>query len=893
MKFTQDSIKTFHFTSCTYDAKSSTASFHYAFDTGRQFVERLIFHNADNKLDPEKRAALDHCLGFLHLVLGVSYYKAAVPPEIAIETFQLSRDAAAFFNTLYEKGLGEFAYQNDIDLENRVHFPFSEKNTIAPSNLELPSRTAVPVGGGKDSIVTIEALKTTGAPLQLFSLGDFQTTANIAAKANLSCIIVERRISPHLLEINSQGALNGHVPFSAILAFILPVAAILYGFDTAVLSNERSANTGNLIKDGKEVNHQYSKSFEFERNASKFIQNNILSNFRYFSFLRPVSDIGVARLFSELTPYHSIFMSCNSVYKIQKDKRNKGWCLNCPKCRFTFLSLAPFIEKERMIFIFGINLLNDEDQIDGFDELMGIKGHKPFECVGEYEESIAAFILLNRSPIWNKDKLVQRFKKTVLPRIDKPDEIVASVFKWSVAHSLPPSYYKTLTRFQRFNNKKIAVWGLGREGKATIKALQKMAPNADITALNDLPISREGARFLDAQKITIPVLTGADALASLHKFDMVIKSPGVSIYRPEIKSAKEQGVIFTSATQIWFNEHHHEKIICVTGTKGKSTTSALIAHMLKKSGYNVVLGGNIGAPIIEMIDLEPAPDVWVLELSSYQTSDFIGSPTVCVLLNLYPEHLDWHGGEDAYYRDKLNLFMGQGEGTKIFNRADSKTSGLNLKLKNSIYFNSRDRIHVENGYIFDGQKRLLDINNIKLRGEHNLSNICAALTAVQQIGARVENCLEALTQFKGLPHRLRILGEKNGVWYVDDSISTTPQSAMAAIQSFQGHPITLLLGGFDRGLDASELIHFLAQAPVHAVITMPESGIRISKSLDGCKINKREAGDLKQAVEIAKEITPAGGIILLSPAAPSYNFFKNFEERGKAFAEFAGLQEIS
>ncbi len=894
MNFSPDSIKAFHFTSCDYDEESSTASFHYAFDTGHRFVERLIFHTDGAALDAKKRAALDHCLRFLHLVLGVSYYKAAVPPEIVIESFQLSREAAAFFDTLYEKGLGEFAYRNRIDLRDRIHFPFSDAVRITPSDLKLPSRTAVPVGGGKDSIVTMEALQTAGEPLHLFSLGDFKTTARIAAEADLPLAIVERRISPRLLEINSRGALNGHVPFSAILAFILPIAAILHGFDAAALSNERSANTGNLINHGEEVNHQYSKSLEFERNASQFIRKNMLSGFRYFSFLRPVSDIGVARMFSRLTAYHPIFMSCNAAYKLQKDKRSKGWCLRCPKCRFTFLSLAPFIEKEKLISIFGANLLDDDDQTDGFDELTGVEGHRPFECVGEYEESIAAFILLSKNPAWCNDKLVRRFKETILPRIDEPDAIASSVFDLSPSHALPPSYYKLLSRFQQFHQKKIAVWGLGREGKAVIEALHRMAPDSRVTVLNDAPLSGEASRFLDAQKKAITVLTGKKAISSLHTFDMVIKSPGVSIHRPEIKSARERGVMFTSSTRIWFQEHCHEKIICVTGTKGKSTTSALIARMLRASGYDVALGGNIGEPILEMIDLKPTPDVWVLELSSYQTCDFIGDPTVSVLLNLYPEHLDWHGEEEVYYRDKLNLFMGPGEGVKIFNHADSRTMKRSLNLKNTIYFNNTDGIHVEDGYIADGPEKLLDIREVTLPGSHNLSNICAALTAVRQIGAPAAACLEAAAEFEGLPHRLRVLGEKSGVLFVDDSISTTPQSAIAAIQSFQGRPTTILLGGFDRGLDPGELIAFLEKEPVHAVITMPESGIRISKSLDAREtgIDKREATDLKHAVEMAKTITPPGGVVLLSPAAPSYTFFKNFEERGNAFATLAGLGEF-
>ena len=448
MDFNRSLIKSFHFVSFDFNEKESVASFRYAFDNSIAFEERLIFPKS-KILTPNERKGLENCLKYLHLALGISYYKAAVPDKIVIDQYSISYETANFFNNLYIKGLGEFAYKNKIDLKAKVRFPSSNRQSDLPSNIELVECITIPVGGGKDSIITIDALKSLNKPLLLFSLGKFMPTCKISAKVNLPCVYVERQLSPNLFAINSQGALNGHVPFSAILAFILPVSSILYGFNIAALSNERSANKGSLLYKGIEINHQYSKSFEFEKSISNFIKRHVLSNFHYFSFLRPLSDIGIAKLFSKLNHFHEIFVSCNSAYKINQKQNDCKWCLKCPKCRFTFLALAPFMEKASLISIFGKNLLDDENQIEGFDELTGIRGVKPFECVGDIDESIAAFLLLINKENWNKDIIVQRFIRSVLPTIERPEEIISNTLSISNSHLLPECFYRVLNAYSR------------------------------------------------------------------------------------------------------------------------------------------------------------------------------------------------------------------------------------------------------------------------------------------------------------------------------------------------------------------------------------------------------------------------------------------------------------
>jgi len=440
---------------------------------------------------------------------------------------------------------------------------------------------------------------------------------------------------------------------------------------------------------------------------------------------------------------------------------------------------------------------------------------------------------------------------------------------------------------------------MGKEGLAAFHYLHKAFPGAEIAAIvDDITEPTPDIAALVAGGKAVKLFLGKEATKVLDAFDVVVRSPGISVYRPEVVFAKKKGVVFTSGTDIWFSEHSNERTVCVTGTKGKSTTSALIAHLLKCLGQRVVLGGNAGFPLLGMEEDGPRPDVWVIEASSYQASDFSGSPTASVLLNLFPEHLDWHGSEERYYEDKLNLLRSTRKGKIVLNRTDKKTAELTHDpfFSKAVFFNDPKGFHVEDGYILDGKDRLIGSEEISLRGAHNLSNICAALTAVRSLGFDPKKCVSSIAAFKGLKHRLSVLGEKSGLTFVDDSISTTPQSAMAAVLAFPGYDVTILLGGFDRGLDYNGLARFLVGKPVR-VITMAQSGPRIAGVLraalaKGAKhalVELREAEDLAQAVDIAKKITPAKGLVLLSPAAPSYGRFKNFEERGDAFATMSGL----
>lgn len=443
-------MRQFKFLSADYDEPSTTVKLRYGFDDDLVFEECFIFNNAPAITSTEQKQALEICIRNLHLAAGVSYYKAFAPAAIQIENNQLSPAEARFFEKFYFKGLGEFAYKNNLDLRDKIHFPVATQTPVAASNFPLKKCAAVPIGGGKDSIVTLEALKQAGEAVVMFSLGHAAPIQKTMQVAGLPSIVVTRQMSPVLFELNKQpSTLNGHVPVTGILSFVLTVAAVLYDFNVIAMSNEHSASVGNLQVNGLEVNHQYSKSFEFEQDFAEHVATYMLKNLTYFSFLRPLSEIAIASLFAKLEPYHAVFTSCNRAFSIQEHNRRTGWCCDCPKCRFVFLALAPFIEKTKLINIFGKNLLDDATQETGFRELLGLQGYKPFECVGEIKESLLAFRALSSNSAWQGDDLVEKLTAEVTQATSELEELAVFLHSYSDNHALSQHYRTLLDAFSR------------------------------------------------------------------------------------------------------------------------------------------------------------------------------------------------------------------------------------------------------------------------------------------------------------------------------------------------------------------------------------------------------------------------------------------------------------
>lgn len=399
---------------------NSEAQLVYAFDDGVELIERIAFPDAPN-LPEARQQAFEAALKLLHLIAGISYFKAGVPGIVEIDGEQLDEDLASFMDQVYLHGLAEFAYRNSLDLRGRIRFPFAHRNeeSKATPTIGLPRRTLVPIGGGKDSLVTVKMLKRANEPATAVWIGDSALIAASAERTGLARLNIKRKLAPELFEYNKAGAYNGHIPVTAINSAILICAAILYGFDAIAFSNERSASAATLEYEGQSVNHQWSKGIDFERALRKYTKSHIASDLDYFSLLRSLSELAVTRAFSREPKYDDVFSSCNRNFRIRGDRPADRWCGQCPKCHFVFLALAPFVAKPRLLGIFGRNLLDDSTLACAFDSLLEYRDHKPFECVGEGQESRAAMFALAQRPEWREDAIVSRFAEEILPQLDR------------------------------------------------------------------------------------------------------------------------------------------------------------------------------------------------------------------------------------------------------------------------------------------------------------------------------------------------------------------------------------------------------------------------------------------------------------------------------------------
>ncbi|MEG3192248.1 UDP-N-acetyl-alpha-D-muramoyl-L-alanyl-L-glutamate epimerase [Lysobacter sp. D1-1-M9] len=462
-KFKRDAIRTFRFVRCGLDPATGVAQLVYAFDDGPELVETITVPGAPFALEGERAVAVEQALRLLHLIAGVSYYKAAVPEQIRIESYDIDGDTAGLLETIYENGLGEFSYRNGLNLQGKIRFPVQagvcspqpspagasgDRGEGAPA-LGLREHALVAIGGGKDSLVSIEALRALGIEQTVSWIGGSQLIQACAERTGLPTLNVGRALAPQLFDYNREGAWNGHIPVTAVNSAILVLAALLHGVDQVVFSNERSASYGSVILDQEgretgEVNHQWSKGWAFESAFGDHVQRRVAADLRYYSLLRPLSELAVARQFTRSDRYDAHFSSCNRNFHILGERPTNRWCGVCPKCHFVFLALAPFMSKPRLVGIFGRNLLDDPAQAAGYDALLEFQDHKPFECVGEGREARAALAALTDRPEWREDALVERFAREIRPQLGDADLRIAPLLVLDEEQRIPPTLWEKL-----------------------------------------------------------------------------------------------------------------------------------------------------------------------------------------------------------------------------------------------------------------------------------------------------------------------------------------------------------------------------------------------------------------------------------------------------------------
>lgn len=431
-----DQNSTFFFEKYELDLASKRARFFYSYDSDLEFIEELELPLPD---DFKSTDLIDRLLFNVHLAIGISYWKAYVPKEIQIKTGELSKEQALFWNTVYTKGLGEFFYTNQLDFRGLVHFPFLDNVDHTPVALDTNDTSLVLLGGGKDSLVTVELMQAMKQPFDTYSLNQYDIISQQADKLTGQHYVVKRYIDKKLLELNEAGAYNGHVPISMVYTFTALLLAAIKKHSYVIASNERSANSGNVEYQGEEINHQWSKSFEFEQMFQQYVESYITSDIKYFSLLRPLSEFHIAKLFSQYPQWHELFTSCNRNFTMAGHD-GKRWCGQCAKDAFVFTILSSWLPQSDLVKIFGKNIYADRALLDLFKQLLGKKDHKPFDCVGTVEEMTVALELAQQPGEYQGDLIMKYFTDEILPTFHNLEGTKEALLKPSADHAIPEQF---------------------------------------------------------------------------------------------------------------------------------------------------------------------------------------------------------------------------------------------------------------------------------------------------------------------------------------------------------------------------------------------------------------------------------------------------------------------
>ena len=440
-------------------------------------------------------------------------------------------------------------------------------------------------------------------------------------------------------------------------------------------------------------------------------------------------------------------------------------------------------------------------------------------------------------------------------------------------------------------DKKIVILGFGVEGKSTYEFIRKYLPNIPLVIRYSKSALDEETKYLNRDK-NLKFVIGDTYLDGIESCDIILKSPGVSFKNIDISKFKDK---ITSQLEL-FLEYSKSFTIGITGTKGKSTTSSLIYEILKINGKDAELLGNIGTPIFDEIDRIKESTITVLEISSHALQYIKKSPNISILLNLFEEHLDHYKSFEEYGEAKFNILKFQKDNDiAIFNLDNNQMRDKGYKYKESDYAVTLNNvknditdntIYKKDDYIYCNNKPIYNVNDKrKLKGDHNLNDIMFCLAVSNILELDIKKTINTINEFNTLEHRLEFVGEYDDVEYYNDSIATIPEATIESIKALE-NVNTLIVGGNDRGVNQNNLIHFLVKSDVQNIICLPKTGEYIYKGLKQSNKNIFEVKEMKEAVNIAKKVTKKNSICLLSPAASSYGYFKNFKERGNVFKKY-------
>ncbi len=812
----------------------------------REVMENLVFH-----------------LGLAELP---SYWKATCSPRVEVRAGSLDAEQISFWTSILTDGMGEFHYANKT--------PFSDPGfvTITPGS-ERPSAVfrealdgghLIPIGGGKDSLVTLDLLGQRDQRATTLAINPPPSTDSAIRLADISNrVVVTRRLDPRLLELNQAGFLNGHTPFGAVIAFMSALAAVVLGRKYIALSNESSSDYSPLFYGGRVINHQFGKSWALETAIHRYLAQFVAADLQYFSLLRPFNELQIAQRFSALKKFHPVFRSCN------RGRKSDTWCGQCSKCLSTFIILAPFLNRAELVQIFGSDLLlRAECQPILASLLSEVGAERPFECVATPAEIVAALDLCgDRRP-------ARRTIEALTHRA--PDHLVPRDLYVVADGALRPRVMPLLGRAR------VGVLGLGREGVSTCHHLLSTVGPLELTVIDDdataalrLPVPRGPSQ-------SVRFLSGPPA-EPWPELDILFKSPGARSDHPAMMALDARPPLLTSNTELFF-EQRLGSIIGVTGTKGKSTTTSLIAHVLSSAGRDARLIGNIGRPCLDGLAESDSRTIYCIELSSFQLENLRTSVDIAVVLGIFGDHFDRYGEMSSYMEAKSSIARYQTRHDIVMYNADCPraTALAGLSVGRKLPF---DR----------ARPALLGSTNGPLLGEFNNYNLWPAILVGRHFGIDDVALADSIRSFRPLPGRLEQVADKDGVRFVCDIRSTAPEVTVAALDAHheRGDEVDfLLLGGVDRQQDYGTLLPALRRSAIRHILLLPPTGARIRALIEGTDLGERialfEPRSMEEAIRYVYQHAAARSLCLMSTGAPSNGgLFTGPEDKAHQFAECA------